>query len=430
MKDKSSNLPVELSDSASQEISKPIRSTNALGREVLASRQLQDTLAALSPSYRNLTASNVFATTMAARELSLSHTALFQQNGVSEVMKRVSEQHSAMMKTLQGSLGLGLTAKHLTTNATSELQQSLALLTKSFQVPKFEYTSQVSREIERMMAGFKGAFSIPDLRMRSVAEELAKITKPWAALGNEKGSLAAAMGLAQFSELSGQLKVFSSDRLTLIDHEFGAFDTAFAVAEATDSEHDGEAVYTEAGRNEALVAFPSAGFDDVLAATGWAFDVPQPDFIRMDGTVVSSVRIDPHDHYLINMIEGHLRQIVYAAVVPAGGEAALKRLFGNRLPKWTEKQAEAVAKGEEPLHLIYYADFMELTEIILNKELWQASFAAVFLHRERFKITMERLHGFRLQTSHTRPLKKTGRLRLWVEAREIFEALGIAPRNH
>lgn len=428
MKGKPPNLPKGASDLAGAGIMKELRLSQGPARGALGSIRSYDTLAALRAPYRDLMMPNLSAAALAARGLSISHATTFQKGGASEVMKRVAEQHTTMMKSMQEALGVGLTTKHLTPAANGELQRSISELTRSLHTPKIEFGSQLTREIERIMSGVNDAFRMPQLQIRSVAEELAKITRPWAMIGNEKGSFAAALGLAQFSDLSGQLKVFSPERLTFIDREFGAFDAVFAVAEATDGESEGEAIYTEAGRNEALVAFPSESFNEVLSATGWAFDVPQPEFIRMDGTVVPSTRIDPHDHYLINLIEGHLRQVVYAALVSVGGEAALKRLFGNRLPNWRQKQADAIAKGEEALHPIYYADFMELAEIILNKELWQATFASVFLHRDRFKISMERLHGFRLQTSHTRPLKKTGRLRLWVEAREIFDALGIGPQ--
>ena len=139
---------------------------------------------------------------------------------------------------------------------------------------------------------------------------------------------------------------------------------------------------------------------------------------------------DPYDHHIINLVEGHLRQAIYTAIITVGGDQALTRLFSQYLPKWKEKQVVAVLRGEPPLHLIYYADFIELMEVILNKELWASHFKAIFVSRDWFRVSMERLHTIRIPTSHSRPVTKTRRLRLLVEAGEIFEALGLISRPH
>ncbi len=90
----------------------------------------------------------------------------------------------------------------------------------------------------------------------------------------------------------------------------------------------------------------------------------------------------------------------------------------------------AFRDSEAQLHLIYYADFMEMAEIVSNKELWESTFKAVFRHKERFRLAIQRLHGLRIQSSHSRPLTRTRRLRLLAEAMELFEAIEVMPTKH
>ena len=136
------------------------------------------------------------------------------------------------------------------------------------------------------------------------------------------------------------------------------------------------------------------------------------------------------NHYIISMIESHLKAIIAATLLATGDFAAICRLFGNRIPDWERKRDDALRKDEQELHLIYYADFMEIADIVLNKELWESTFKAVFRNKDRFRMTIERLHSLRIPTSHSRPLTRTGKLRLWAEAVELFEAIGVITTSH
>lgn len=429
MSSDSRKFPLSATEQAASSIEKMLSETAAsrnLGREVLASRLLQDAIEGTNSAYRNLTQPIGYSAIEAARSMNVLSSDIANFSVISKTMARVGSEQAKLISEFQSSID-GSLAKALTLpdSVSTEIAKTAAAISQSLNVQVLGQTMWTSIEFERVMRELNEPFGLGRSRMNTVAQNLAEINGSWKIEGFERGSIAAAMNLARFADATSAMKAFGVDRLVVVDSKFGSFDTSFAQAESADSDDEAEEVYTSAGRDKSLVAFPSDSFDDVLCATGWAYMVPMPDFIQPDGSTVSRAAFDPHDHYLLNMIEGHLRQLICGALIAAGGEAAMKSLFGQRIPDWIRKQREAVSRGEQPLHLIYYADFMELTEIILNKTLWNGGFSAIFVNRDRFKVTMERLHAFRLQTSHSRPLSKTGRFRLWVESDEIFRALGV-----
>lgn len=335
------------------------------------------------------------------------------------------------MKQLSRSLSVGLLARQKELlGPFSGMRSQIDQLAKSLRGPDLRGLMPEYRSITEQITRMAEPYNMASKQARELAEQLAGITKPWSTFGNETASIAAAMRLSQLATFSRELPAFSKDRGALKAIEFGGFDQVMPVAEALQDEEEGETVYTQAGRNPALVAFPSEGFGEVLTATGWVFDIRPPEFIRPDGTPLAEAMISPPDHFIINMIEGHLKALIAATLIQAGGMAAMSRLFGKRIPEWERKRDDALQKGEAELHLIYYADFMELAEIVSNKELWETTFKAIFRHKERVRMAIERLHGLRIPTSHSRPLTRTGRLRLLAEAIELFEAIGVMPAKH
>ena len=358
-----------------------------------------------------------------AHEQALACFNLHERSGVLKAMAEHTK-YTEMARKLIGGGAYELAKQHqLLYPHVSAIMASLTDQTKLN--AKFALT-----DITRQLAEYQLPVGMSVKRATELAEQLSVITTPWSVKGSEYASVAAALSLTQFSEITRTLPAFSDERSAIIVAEFGEFDTAFPLAEVAKSDEESEAIYSEAGRNEALVAFPSSSYDQILSAAGWSFDIKQPDFIRQDGTIVPGAVFDPYDHHIINLVEGHLRQAIYTAIITVGGDQALTRLFSQYLPKWKEKQVVAVLRGEPPLHLIYYADFIELMEVILNKELWASHFKAIFVSRDWFRVSMERLHTIRIPTSHSRPVTKTRRLRLLVEAGEIFEALGLISRPH
>lgn len=397
-----------------------------IGRAVLESTSLQRELARASDGYRNLITLKDMLGEFGLRDKMLGTFKQFEDGGGIGYLGKIHLQHEAMMKGLTGSLSAAFLARQdALTLSFVGMDTQFEALTKSLygsnlasMLPRY---ASISDEVTRI----SGLQHLASMRARELTESLAGITKPWSTIGNEIASIAAAMRLSQFEAFSRELPAFSKERSALKTIEFGQFQRVMPIAEALDDEEEGEEVYTEAGRNAALVAFPSVSYDEVLSATGWTIDIKAPEFIRPDGTSLSQAVIYPHHHYLISMVESHVKQRIAVALIAAGGMAALKRLFGKYLTAWERKRDEAISKGEPELHLIYYAEFMEIAEIVLNKELWASTFKAVFRNQDRFRMAITLLHGLRIQTAHSRPLTRSGKLRLLTEASELFEAMGV-----
>lgn len=404
--------------------------SSKLARELMGSRKLQDALASISETYRNLAMPSRAIGALAEHKDLAASFKMFEQSGVLQQMAKVQADHDAMMKRIAESFSIGHLARQAELFRPYEQYHSgIADLMKALRAdiaPVSLASARIADEIRRLQEPFE----LASRQAKEFADQIASIARPWSIPGSEGTSMAAALRLSQFSRFTRELPAFSRERFAFVDSEFGAFDRALPVAEAIDDEEEGEAVYTDAGRTQALVAFPSVSYDDVLVATGLTFDIRQPAFIRPDGSVLPEAAMNPHDHFLITMIEGHLRQAICTALAAAGGLAALQRLFGNRLSSWARKRDEALDRGEIELHLVYYADFMEMAEIVINKEMWASTFKPIFRNKDRLRISLERLHGLRIPTAHSRPLTRTARLRLWVEAREILEALGVVPAGH
>lgn len=220
----------------------------------------------------------------------------------------------------------------------------------------------------------------------------------------------------------------SSDERTLeITEQFGDFDGTFVDAELAATEEDREAAYTDAGRNPSLVAFPYRSYPSVLVAAGWAQNYkPAPLPILAEGGLYESGTHDPADNATITAVEAHLRHFVDCTLTRSFGSDWIRtHVPADRRTAWELRRSASIAKGNPAFTLIHYADFQDLLDIVVRKDLWRDFFGAVFGPKPLFEATMTRLHAIRVEVAHARPLTNTARLRLEVEANSVFRWLGV-----
>lgn len=254
-----------------------------------------------------------------------------------------------------------------------------------------------------------------------------RLDTAWASVAMPSVSIGALAELGAFTIRVRSTPPTDERRVVEVAEQFGDFDAAFPNAESACEEDEREAVYTDAGRNATLVAFPSRTYQSVLVAAGWVPNyLPPPPPLLATGAPCEDASHDPADSATIMAVEAHLRHFVNEALTARSGpDWTTTLVHRDKVTEWRRRQAASVSKGNPALAPIYYADFQDLLDIIKRKDLWGEIFGTVFGSRPLFEATMTRLHAIRLELAHARPLTNTARLRLEVEANSVFAALGV-----
>ena len=271
-------------------------------------------------------------------------------------------------------------------------------------------------------------------RQAEVAAAIAagsRLDVAWASITMPSVSVGALAELAAFTARVRSAPPAADERTFEIAGQFGNYDDAFAAAENAEEEQEREAAYTEAGRNPTLVAFPSRAYPSVLVAAGWVADyLPPPLPTLAAGGVCEAATHDPADNATITAVEAHLRHFVDATLTRSVGDGWTRtHVPAERAAAWAFRQQASVAKGNPAFTPIHYADFQDLLDIIIRRDLWRDVFGPVFGPKPLFEATMTRLHAIRLELAHARPLTNTTRLRLEVEANTVFGWLGVLARH-
>lgn len=346
--------------------------------------------------------------------------------GLRDYMARASEAQRAFatafppdrLKALQGGM-----AQH--TMLASSVGRDLALLAQTVGSARSAFAQL--RTMPDAAALASAGFTARSAEFKAALAAGPRIKTDWASVAMPTVSVAALAELGGFTARIRSAPPSDERRVVEVAEQFGDFDAAFADAESAGEEDEREAVYTAAGRNATLVAFPSRAYPSVLVAAGWVADyLPPPPPLLVSGAVCEGASHDPADGATIAAVEGHLRHFVDSALTARSGSGwPTTFVHADKLAEWRRRQAASVSKGYPELAPIYYADFQDLLDIIKRKDLWGEVFGAVFGPRPLFEATMTRLHSIRIELAHARPLTNTARLRLEVEANSVFAALGV-----
>ena len=187
-----------------------------------------------------------------------------------------------------------------------------------------------------------------------------------------------------------------------------------------------DAAHVEAGINAAMLAIAPNAVGDVLIQSGFVFKArftPLPP--TTDGSDPGHV-FHPGHHMLITTVEQKLRRTIDARMQAQYGAAWMgTQIDPNLLQGWTDRREEAVTRGESPLALIQYSNFMELKDIVMQRQHWREVFEAIFKKKECFQTSMDRLHPIRVPLAHSRPIGIGQQYHLISEAGHILRALGV-----
>ena len=281
----------------------------------------------------------------------------------------------------------------------------------------------VSSIAERTLAALQPTRALADMTKahQTVLSRMAKLTTPWAIENHPALSAAGFVRIVRLRETAAEKAPYESAVSEVYGEELGepvAYDP-------TGTAETREADMIEAGTNPELVAFPTSAFPLVLVVAGFRFNLPPLEAPTSDGGD-SSGSFDPQHRLLLDYVEHCLRTFIEARLGRVAGQAWVRRRVSEALRnKWRNRRQQDHDRRGDSYPLIYYADLMDLSDVICQNNNWEDAFRSVFKHKGEVQFGMQRLMPIRNALSHTRPLTRADQLFLSCEAYRLLRALGV-----
>lgn len=268
-----------------------------------------------------------------------------------------------------------------------------------------------------------GTLSIAENSWASkLQEQMEAVQTPWL---HPQLSALSLEGFATFSRLGLAVhKAVPFDRHARrqIEEDLGE---PVSVDQDSDPEEQ-DLAHIDAGMNASLFAIAPLAVGEVMIQTGFIVRpnlAPLP--LATDGSHAGHSH-NPGHGMLITAVEQNLRSTIDIEMTAAYGSSWIQLRIRSDLSKeWQEKRGKATDQGESPLPLVNYSNFMDLKDIIINRQHWPVVFERVFHDKAQFTRSMERLHSVRLPLSHSRPIGTAQQIVLLSEAIVLLRAMGI-----
>lgn len=257
----------------------------------------------------------------------------------------------------------------------------------------------------------------------TLAQRMAAIEVDWAVVDAEEELAEAFARLSRLSDLTREAPVYTDETTEILVEELG--EPTLAPAEAETSEVR-EARYDAAGRERELIAFPPAAYTQILVSAGHLVSFPPPPLVVVEDGLIEPVAFSPQTGLLLQSLEANLRELVVAQLKALEGDAWLKRRVPEGVRKaWLAGQEAAKAGGKPVFSPIYYANFMDLADVITARNNW-ATFQGYFANKDNLRVGLIRLYGIRNDIAHSRPISLSDQLIAVVEGAILFRAMGLA----
>ena len=264
-------------------------------------------------------------------------------------------------------------------------------------------------------------FAEPEHWHSSIARRMAMLTTPWAMKEHLGVSVVGFSRIARLHDLSIGADPFDPQTSEIFDKELGQPVSFSADAEPSDR----ESAAMDAGLNPEIVAFPAQVYPKILLSAGFEFTIEEVKDIQSDSGDGSGM-FDPQHAALFRQVEHHLRMAIERKLRSLAGERWYRsRVPGQILQRWRERKKEDCRQRGDSFGLIFYADFMDLSDIICRKDNWKDAFHPLFGSKEDIKISLQRLSPVRKAIAHNRPLVRTDQITLFSEAYRILATLGV-----
>lgn len=351
-----------------------------------------------------------------ARQFELANLAdSFRQSGLSDLALRFPQ------------FDLPPLVDSATVAAFTEMQNRLALASEPFKfaLPPRDDILLIAQHIaefvephRRFMEGLEW--------QNDLASRMASINVAWTMPDSILHSGVAFGKLAHLSDVVHFDAPFAPVTRDYVENKFG---TVIQPDDDADAESR-EEKYGEAGRDAALVAFPTQEYPAVIMAAGFSLSIPTPPAPQPIENITGEAIYSDEHHAVLRSVEVHMRMFVSAELTAAAGIHWIKqRVPGDMRARWENKRDAARAVGWPVFDLIHYADFNDLAQVITLKPNWDSVFKAVFGNKEGVQESLRRLSPLRNDNAHHRPLCQTEILFLAAEATRLMRAIGVLRLN-
>ena len=144
------------------------------------------------------------------------------------------------------------------------------------------------------------------------------------------------------------------------------------------------------------------------------------------GSTDSCATFDPKHWFLLTQLEQRLRLLVEQKLEELAGPKWIKRRTSEAVrERWFRRQSDDRDSGRSVYLTIQYADFMDLADVIVQKNNWRDAFHQIFPDKAEIEVSLHRLHPIRKAIAHSRPLGRADVLTLISESNRIFGWLRI-----
>ncbi len=336
--------------------------------------------------------------------LASTFNTLNTQSAISKLFDQTSVHSSALRKA---------------TEQISAAATRIASSLESTMLPNMSALSSIAEQLSNMIPTIYS----PDLSWaKTLQSQMEAIHTPWVLTEFPALSFEGFASISRLNSVLRQAEPFSGQTHEFVDADLG---DPINVKE-NDSPEARDVAHIEAGMNARLLAFPPSALEDVLIQAGFVF---KAEFALIPAKVDDSdlgLIFHPGNNNLITFVEQKLRKEISERMADKYGEEWLKkRINKNLVADWETKRQATVAGGERPLPLIQYSNFMELKDIIIGGDHWNLVFKQVFVRKEHFVTSMERLYPIRNSLAHSRPIGQGQQIHLISEAARILRAFEI-----
>ncbi len=302
-----------------------------------------------------------------------------------------------------------------------QILRDSALAANQTIIPFAEQLRHLSVTAAQAVQPLQAHFEHMETWQTSLASRMAELTTPWALEDHLEVSVVGFARIARLHDISTGSAPFDPVGGEIFEEELGS-PVPFNEDATPD---DRESARIDAGLNPEVIAFPPSSYSSVLFSAGFELRIEAIAPIRSDGGDDSG-SLDPQYASLFSQVENRLRAVIEAELRKlAGARWQRTRVHGNTCKKWQDRKTKDHDQRGDSYSLLYYADFMELSDVICQGNNWNEAFQRFFRSKSDFQVSMQRLCPVRNAIGHNRPLVRADQVTLFGEGFRILNALGV-----